>query len=566
MAWHSIWLLALSACMGDFRPDRLKLEPYSPEFSVPLAYGTVTMADLVADRVNKDEFYVNKEGIYEFAYTGTLQSKRLDEVLGIGPAAMPGFSLDPTRADANGGYDLTMQYPTQAGEALSYIVTKANLPSRLTLDIDNRSNADMELSLTFTSINRVGSTTPTSGSITLGAGRTGTLNVDLTNSQIRLNNSNRGLQRFGLRLNRRYLGGQATNGNIEITPRMDALQFHYLEGHLGSFNWMAPTMQSVDIKLFNHSLGSDGDGVQFEDPKVYVNLTSGIDYPAEVYLNNIYTTKPGSNRQYPLHLPDGVTPFTKTVPLLAAIRTATAPYVTPSAVTLRTTRDSVTKANSDAGRAFAFFGTLPDKLWYEASIRGDRNYDNNLNFYGWDSSRVRASMTALLPCDGRVYRYTAVDTLTLDLPDPSTQGTGQLEFAELAARHVNGFPCTAWGQLYFMDENYQVFDSLIQAAPNSPLRKIVEAAPVSDAPLYKVTNSVRGPVQRYRITADKYKLWQRRARYILYVVRMSGVEGGPDPNDFRAAGFTTPRRRTRIYPDYQLTTQLGISFKFKPLL
>lgn len=550
--------------MGDFRPDRLKLEPYTPTFSVPLAYDETTVNDLVAERLKPGEFYVNSGGYYEFAYDGDFTSKRLDSAFKLENLST-GVPIQVNARDLNTSFETERVVPipnTRYQEVLNYVVTKTGQGSRMSFSITNNYIQPVTVTLTLPEATYRGTTNVVSTTATILFGATATLSLNLDNVAMRLSRITPTTYGINTRV-RIQPQSPTTVGSISVLPTLNKLAYQYVEGYLGNFQFEENRSTDIAIKLFNEEWGGLKDGIQFEDPQIRGTIINSMGYPAEVTVDDIYTTRPNSTARTYLNNLAGTQRYANTVPLPAAIRQPDADFTVPSTNVPSQTPQAVNKSNSDVGKAFTFFGELPNRLYYRLGIRGTRAFDGNYRFFGFDSSRVRVKFQAILPMDGRVYRYSSADTFTLDLPDAAAKGLGDFEYAELAAKLTNGFPCTAYVQLYVADENLSIFDSLIPAPDFSERRRLILAATVSDGPDYRVTAPREGNVQRFRITDQQYKLWQRRARFAIYRVRLSGPEGTPDPNDYPSAGFTAPQRRVRIYPDYKLKSQLGLTFKYR---
>lgn len=557
--------IVLSACVNDLRFDKFKVAPYAPEFAIPLISDEVTVEQLVAEKVKPDEFYVNSAGYYEFAYSGVTISKRLDSALVFNAQTLNAVTLPvPPTTPIN----QTVNVPFSTGGTnaeLTYVVTKTSPGTRLSLVINNSYNRQINLALAWVNSRTIGSTTELGANASIGPNSSTTINIPLDNAQLNFIGTNNQPNNIPIGISATFPNGAPTAGSLTVTPTISRVHFKYLEGWLGSFDYLFPVENNIDIKLFNNRFGAQRDAVEFSDPKLRVRLFNSTGYECAVTTDEVYTTSVGSNVRSYLHLPDGVTNFTKVTQLARAQSATRGTAPLPASITPSFTQDSVWRGNSDVNKAFVIFGTLPNKLFYQVRIRSNqqRTSPTQTNFFGFDSSHVRIAYTALLPTDGRVYRYTAIDTFKLDLPSAQSQGLGNLDYADLALKLENGFPASVYGQLYFADENQIIFDSLILAQDYTEPRKLMTAAPVSDAPDYRVTSPVIMPIKHFRIPAARYNELQRQTRYAIYVNRIAGPEGNPDPNPYQQNGFSSPQRRIRLYPDYKIKAQMGVSFSFK---
>lgn len=245
------------------------------------------------------------------------------------------------------------------------------------------------------------------------------------------------------------------------------LEPEYAEGYFGS-ELFEVGPETVDIDFFAGLKG----GVDFENLNFNIVLENGIGAQAEATINQLTSrnTKKGTTVQ--------LTGTGMSGPHLLA--PATYPPLSPSITSLN--------INSGNSNIKPFIEQLPNKIDYHISIRTNPNGNiNNFKDFATGQSELAATLEVDMPMSLKTNGLTLVDTVNFNL-SAATNSQNIVE-GNLNIVVDNGFPFDVDLQLYLMDDNGTIIDSLvgtsnyrIQAAPadgnnrvTNPLRSVVIA-------------------------------------------------------------------------------------------
>lgn len=557
--------LVAMGCWREHDLTRFKLSPYSPEFAIPLVDDEVTMEKIVAELVTSRDLGVNAEGFYEFTFNGLMVSPTLEEVLPFPDKDLGAWQF-PAPAN-NAGVTNDFGYELGNQSELTFVITKEG---EISFQVQNQTNKNALLLITLpgVAIDDPAGNRPEVAVIS-PANSTQTGRLNLAKLRIPFTGSTGQPNTLRVRARVSYSDPSGLTGTFRIQPTVSNLKFKFVEGWLGNYTYKENFQTDIDVKIFNNKYGAAADGIQFENPRLKGEFLNNSGTPVDIVIRDVYTSpdREGNQKDWITDnngsriVRQNVVRFGTTIP-------ANADSVRPNGVTYRGTfqNDSIDKSNSNVAEAFKLFGALPKKVFYTVQVKGTENRSAwpGRRYFGYDTSRVRVNGKAILPCDGRLYSFTIIDTFNIGLPKPEGENIGKLDFAEVAVRLTNGFPSSIEAQLLLADENGVVIDSVVTPVAGQPFNKLfVQAAPVSGAPDFKVTQRVVGDLRYFPIPAARYNNLQAKVRKAYLIARMRGPAGTPadDPNTL-PSNFG-PQKRIRIYPEYSMRSQIGISFSFK---
>jgi hypothetical protein len=152
-----------------------------------------------------------------------------------------------------------------------------------------------------------------------------------------------------------------------------------------------------------------------------------------------------------------------TVPLSGSMinRNLNIPRATDNPLTPTLTNFTLTPSNSDV---LPFIDNLPNELNYNLSIYINPNGNiSNFNDFVYYTSGLNISMNMNLPLSLIASRLELVDTIPFSLASTTSKSTSTdaIQSGVLTLIASNGFPMQANVQLYFLDGNYNVLDSLL---------------------------------------------------------------------------------------------------------
>jgi hypothetical protein len=269
------------------------------------------------------------------------------------------------------------------------------------------------------------------------------------------------------------------------------LEFSYLEGYWG--NERFPINRDTIAIDLNQTNFSGGD-IKIKDPRVTVNVTNSFGFPSRGNIKTLqFEGRDGTF--YPLQssvISNGGIDFA--FPPLTDIGGS------------RTTTFYFDKSNSNIA---SVFNAQPISMDYD--VEGIANVLQDPNFTGFltDSSFIKFGITVELPMEGSIRNFGSVNEIDLNFDTQANTGnTGKIISAELKLISENGMPLGASGQIYFLDAQGVVLDSLF--AGNKPLMipapvgangvptgnsKLEQLIPISAARFEAIKNSKKARIK-----------------------------------------------------------------------
>jgi len=257
------------------------------------------------------------------------------------------------------------------------------------------------------------------------------------------------------------------NDSVFIYIGLLDLEPEYAEGYFGS-ELFEVGPETVDVDFFAGLRG----GVDFENLNFNIVLENGIGAQAEATINQL--TSRNTDKGTAIQLTGaGIAGPRFLAPAMY-------PPLTPSI-----TKININSSNSNIK---PFIEQLPNKMDYHITIKTNPNGNvNNFKDFATGQSSLVAKLEVDMPMSLKTSGITLVDTVNFDLS--AAGGSQKIIEGNLNIVADNGFPFDVDIQLYLLDGNGAIVDSLvgtsnsrIQAAPSdannrvtSPLRSVVIA-------------------------------------------------------------------------------------------
>ncbi len=235
------------------------------------------------------------------------------------------------------------------------------------------------------------------------------------------------------------------NKVFNITSTFDAITPSSLFGYFGQREFLMPN-DSINIGVFNNfSNGS----IYFDDPKVTITLTNSFGMPLDAQIKTFSSVQNNGT----------VIPVTGPYP---------SPMIDYPLTFGQTSTTSFTfdKNNSNIQQ---IINSAPNNFIYNISAATNSPLPT-YNFMS-DSSVFKADLKLELPLKGYAVGFTIQDTI-----DFALSKIEQLSSASFRLNISNGFPVSAYAQIYFVDDNYNIIDSLLSTSQN----RLFEAAEVDN--------------------------------------------------------------------------------------
>lgn len=212
------------------------------------------------------------------------------------------------------------------------------------------------------------------------------------------------------------------------------MNYQYAKGFFGD-QTTEVLEENIDINAFGNSL-TNSTNIFFANPKLEFTVINSVGVPTKVYFQVLEARKPGAS------LPIQITP--------ASPLTINAP------ATLGTTATTLVTVNN----VMSILNFAPTQLYYRFVARINENLtfpSAGTNNFVSDTSTLRVNMHIEVPMYGHASNIRLSDTLAIDLDDIDQSN---VESAKLKVKATNEIPLEAFIQFYLTTDNYVVIDSL----------------------------------------------------------------------------------------------------------
>lgn len=165
-------------------------------------------------------------------------------------------------------------------------------------------------------------------------------------------------------------------------------------------------------------------------------------------------------------------------------------------------------------------------------------YNPNQLGFVTDSSEMTLDILVELPLYGTAQNFTISDTLAVSL-----EIYEKMDYANLKVITENGFPVDVYTQMYFLDKNYEVIDSLATDFSQS----LLASAPIDGNG--RVIESNR-KITEYELPEDRFSVLKQDANYLAMKTSFSTIDNG--------------QQSVRIFSDYDLGIKIGVIAGIRP--
>jgi hypothetical protein len=297
--------------------------------------------------------------------------------------------------------------------------------------------------------------------------------IDLMGSSIDLgNNANLFLVKFTITVTG---NGNPANApyNIDFFQSLENIKYQSIYGFIGDITFPVGNTD-VEINIFNNANIAD---IFFENPIIEIITSSSIGTPMELTFNEFYA----SNRD------------NETITIENETITGWSINMPESLGETAVTTLELNRSNTNIDEIMTI---RPTTIHYDVTGTTNPAKDQSPNFINYDSN-MSIDVEVNLPLFGRVDFFELQDTISNTLEDLPQDA--RIEWLELKIQIDNGFPLAASIDVFFLDENLQVFDRLfseptplnvIESAPTDPLTNIVTQPTSKESLIYLDENKI----------------------------------------------------------------------------
>jgi len=493
--------LLLAGCKKASKLDSIALGEYNPDIAFPLINANVTASDLLGSFSEGTNLEEGSDGSLTFVYEGDGFGLKSTEVTQL----IPNFSFP--MVDTAFGFPYNLPNNT--------FVDFVNIRSGIIgVAVSNNHAEPVEFTLTIPDITLNGvpfeqteivATTGIFVETYPVAGYVLTPNADSLNF---------------------YYTAKLVNSGTFVTlysapdplVALDSMRYSYAEGFLGNGTFPIPR-DTIEIDLFDQVSGN----VFFEEPSITVTIKNSFGFPVK-----------GKFDILDAHLIDGtVLPlinstlnngFTVDHPTFAEVG-----QIKQTVFVVDNTNSNI---NTIIGQPIAFFD-------YKVTPQANPTNDTTQLGFLTDSSELSLDILVELPLYGTAENFTISDTLAISLAIYE-----KMDYAKLRVLTDNGFPVDVYTQVYFLNSNYEVLDSLATNASESLLASAsIDAGGRVTTPTTKTTE--------YELLEDRFDVLKQEAKYLKLKSSFSTINNGQES--------------VRIYSDYHMGIKIGVLAGIRPL-
>jgi len=533
-------VLILSSCLKDVEElSNIKGFKFNSEISFPLFQDEVGLKELY-EEFSKTGFVRIEDGQpITMVYSGR-DSITQRQLISIPPISSNfNFSVDPIIAgvfNSVGSFSQTINgdenllFPN--GEQVKQIFVKSGVVEFFATSTIKH---DVKLVFTYPDVKKNGLPLTDSvvmsfsGSLPVVANKA----IDMTGYVIDLTDNNTTVNklRYVMRVEILKMPGNpdmAAGEGLTFVQSTDVLQYNFMKGYLGKFTLLNMN-EILDIDLYN---ASDGGNLEFNDPRIIIQLANGFGMPVTLKINRIYAVTTDD-----LVIDVIMNQFQDTVTL-------------PYAQFEGDYGIGIYKLDNTNSNIKEILNSKPKKLVLKVDFIANYNQVVSDNFM-FDTSSLKAIADVELPLDLKISDYGV--NLTGEFSFPGTEQndtTIRFEYITLASTATNNMP---------VGTAIQVYMTKLDSSFNPPLVTIVDSifqSPLLLAPAIVDANGVvlsRSESQNFtNVSQERYNNWVNSGinGYTMHFEVNSSKVGSPPVQPF-----------VKIYSTQKVGLKMGMKAK-----
>ena len=449
--------LFLNSCIKDnFNFDKWDREiQYNGSFAAPAIWGDLAFTDAIKKFDAEAMFITNEDGYISLIYNIRVQSDDVHDIIYLPNQNISG-SVNSPDFDFSGfttpGLD-TVSHSFQSLLTFDVFNTEAELKNMLLksglMDITAQSTYfhTLRLYISFPTITKNG--VPFSRFYTFaysGESQTNS-DIDLTGYNIDMSQTPMGHNEIpvDVRVTLFHSGNPNNSGSLNFNVNIYDLQYDIVQGYFG-VNTLIFESDTLDITLFKTKEFNIED-YRFVDPKFKVYYWNSYGVPSAFYFTELRVNSATDGIDYDIiHYGGGIP--------MDSIN----PYNVSYALSVGTTMEDSLKVDKNNSNIALIMEKRPQWLKFIAHANTNPMGLDHSNFVT-STSLLEAEIVVELPLWGYIYNFHRRDTIEFDMSDiyneynPASRVMARIDIQ-------NGFPVEAFGQVYFVDNNYVVLDSL----------------------------------------------------------------------------------------------------------
>ncbi len=505
-------LLVFAGCSVNNADYNLKGLSAEPTVAVPLIQGSLGLLDLF-QQADSSYVKVYSDGLIYLTYDQALASQDIRNLVDIPDVSathlvsVPQGTFPPVPADYNSTVSNSLITMPISPEQLTQIAFKSG-----TLNYD-MSLVPSNPNFLYAIIITIPEFTDSNGQF-FSTEVTGTGTTSLVGYTYNSSVANRFTLQLTLVIKQNPNAVTIPYGtNVKFDVSLTGLDFSIIKGFFGDQTTVTP-VQTINLSALGNTL-INGSQVSFQQPIISLIAVDDYVVPLQVNFITLQAVKPSGS------LPLTISP--------------SSPIAVNYPVTLGTSASTTVNVTNVA----QVINFAPTQMVYQVSGRMNAGLAGGINLMA-DTSKLRVKMHIEVPLYGSASNVILRDTATLNL---SNLKETQVETATLQTNITNQIPLNASLQLYLIDKNNNVLDSLLSSSQNP----IIKGSTVSSAGTLQTAGVYNQPIDLDSAKVSKLFL----ASKIILVARMS------------TSGSSSTSTNVKFLSQYKLTANIGLLVKLK---
>ncbi|MEM1318641.1 MAG: hypothetical protein AAGG75_00225 [Bacteroidota bacterium] len=412
-----VFSLLLSSCQSFEEVGQIDEVNWNGEFALPLAFGTLSMQDILDEVGDLSFLEINSDGTMQLIFEGDEITKQSSEVLG----SFPDF---PVVIPEN---SFSIPFPNYGAISIDELSLKTGT---LAFEIRSQYTSDINFTITIPNLERDGvpfsisSTVPYNGSLP-AVGRIDP--VDLSGYVLDVSSDSLSLEYSAT------LDGQDVEVGL-ITGLAENWTYETVTGSWARQQFPL-AVDSVEMDIYDNWV--DGD-LSFADPRLILTIDNSFGFPSEAIIHSLMV-RTLDNRLIPLES--------------SALRNGVSldyPTINEQGQSKQTTI-VLDRNNSNIDE---ILNAQPIQIVYRVDAVVNPDNNSEVGFVS-DQSAITVTLDAEVPVYGAAQDFTLESTSDLSIDE-----VDDIESAELKVTSSNGIPVDLDLQIYLADASGQVIDSL----------------------------------------------------------------------------------------------------------
>ncbi|MFK8008647.1 MAG: hypothetical protein AB8H03_19975 [Saprospiraceae bacterium] len=426
-------LFLIQSCVKDFQDvDNIEVENWQPEVAVALVNTTVSIQDFLDDFDSQGYLDIDDENFMTLVYESNVFSVSGEEIIAIPDITIPMMDTTMTLpySSINTSFDIDF-FTIKNGQLDFAFQSPHNEDMNVIIEVQNLSQNGVRLS--YPTIVEYSGSAPTnvSGTIDLSG-----YIMDFFNDEIKV----------------RYIATNAAGERKHLQNMVLQLQdFEYslIQGYFDQYEFDLPS-DTILINLFETAVSGS---LKIENPKINLKISNSFGVPIGMVAENLTaeTMSEGTINVYSI-LDDGID------------------FNYPSLTQIGQSKITNVGVNKDNSNLSEIISSNPTQLNYKLGAITNPTADPSIKGFVLDTSQFDVDVEMELPV-----WLSASDFAIEEISEFDASFFEDIESASFKLITENGLPIEAGVQVYFIDENDIVLDSLF----NSGNMTLIPAAEVN---------------------------------------------------------------------------------------